>query len=215
MCLDERYKKGFTLIELLVVIAIISVLATILLPALSQARELAKKTSCMSNLRSVNLVTAMYLNDNRQSYPYSGWHNWSSGSAWWFRTFEREYEVERKLFNCLSDEKPSPVVTYTYNLNLDCGRYAWPNPANYPYPTVSVDQLVDPNRTPVFTEGTQYTIRAYDIEYSPGYDVLNLHSQGNNWLFADGHVTWIEHQTSYYFGLNASLFFADYMGGMW
>ena len=63
-------KKNFTLIELLVVIAIIAILAAILLPALQAARERAQGASCLSNLNNLGKISGMYLNDNRNLFPY-------------------------------------------------------------------------------------------------------------------------------------------------
>ena len=63
-------KKRFTLIELLVVIAIIAILAAILLPALQAARERAKTSSCVSNLKNLGTSSNMYLGDNRSLFPY-------------------------------------------------------------------------------------------------------------------------------------------------
>ena len=62
-------KRGFTLIELLVVIAIIGILASLLLPALSRARERGRQTACLNNLRQVSLAIHLYADDFSDSLP--------------------------------------------------------------------------------------------------------------------------------------------------
>ena len=75
---------GFTLIELLVVIAIISLLVSILLPSLQKAKELARSTLCLSNVRSIGLAMTLFLEENDQTFPQSGVGSGSTqGSYMW------------------------------------------------------------------------------------------------------------------------------------
>lgn len=78
---NNKASKAFTLIELLVVIAIISILATMLIPALNEARKLAKNVGCVSNLRSIGILLHTYANENNGWFPTvqggDANHNWA------------------------------------------------------------------------------------------------------------------------------------------
>ncbi len=64
-----KRKNGFTLIELITVMAVIAVLASLILPAARSAREKARKTSCISNLRQIGMGLEFYLSENGYRYP--------------------------------------------------------------------------------------------------------------------------------------------------
>jgi prepilin-type N-terminal cleavage/methylation domain-containing protein/prepilin-type processing-associated H-X9-DG protein len=67
--MKPRAERGFTLIELLVVIAIIAIIAAILFPVFAHAREKARQTTCLSNLRQIGLATRMYTQDWDEMLP--------------------------------------------------------------------------------------------------------------------------------------------------
>ena len=69
---DAGKRNGFTLIELLVVIAIIAILAAILFPVFAQAREKARQTSCLSNLKQMGNALMMYVQDYDETLPMAG-----------------------------------------------------------------------------------------------------------------------------------------------
>src|SRR5579862_7266477 len=71
MLRTDRKARAFTLIELLVVIAIIAILAAILFPVFARAREAARKTACLSNMKQLGLASQMYKQDYDETYPDS------------------------------------------------------------------------------------------------------------------------------------------------
>jgi prepilin-type N-terminal cleavage/methylation domain-containing protein/prepilin-type processing-associated H-X9-DG protein len=75
----RRSRHGFTLIELLVVIAIIAILAAILFPVFAQAREKARQTACLSNLKQIGLGLQMYAQDYDETLPSSWMNNGPAG----------------------------------------------------------------------------------------------------------------------------------------
>jgi prepilin-type N-terminal cleavage/methylation domain-containing protein/prepilin-type processing-associated H-X9-DG protein len=115
--MGRRFKKrsAFTLIELLVVIAIIAILAAILFPVFAQARDKARATSCLSNLKQIGTGLMMYIQDyDEQFYFQRGWDemdNWGAGSwgaDYWsyvrWPVRHMPYLKNEGVFKCPSDK---------------------------------------------------------------------------------------------------------------
>src|ERR1044071_4712638 len=107
-----RQRRGFTLIELLVVIAIIAILAAILFPVFAQAREAARKTSCLSNMKQIGTSIMMYTQDydetypiNNRSYPLAYYKSGGGQSGDYHNSWAKHlqpYLKNNKVFYCAS-----------------------------------------------------------------------------------------------------------------
>jgi prepilin-type N-terminal cleavage/methylation domain-containing protein len=112
--------RGFTLIELLVVIAIIAILAALLLPVLSVAKDRVRRTTCLNNLRQINLGIRLYYDDSNDASPPG---NGPQGSPLvGYKGRVRNYlglngrsSPQDKIFAC-----PADVFYYYYPSNQDC-----------------------------------------------------------------------------------------------
>jgi prepilin-type N-terminal cleavage/methylation domain-containing protein len=107
-------KRAFTLIELLVVIAIIAILAAVLFPVFTRAKDAAKKASCLSNMKQIGLAMEMYLNDHDDRLPdrrdlksalpggYKPWTTWppSDPRAGWAVITLRPYTRNNDIWLC-------------------------------------------------------------------------------------------------------------------
>ncbi len=116
-------KRGFTLIELLVVIAIIAILAAILFPVFARAREKARQSSCLSNVKQISLGILMYAQDYDERLPFLYTKPTIDGTArhtgiqWIVQPYINNFDV----FNCpSSDRKLSPTRygAFSYGFNL-------------------------------------------------------------------------------------------------
>ncbi|MBC7327599.1 DUF1559 domain-containing protein [bacterium] len=196
-------RRGFTLIELLVVIAIIAILAAILFPVFSRAREAARKSSCMSNLKQIGTALAMYSQDWDERYPYFVWSADGLHHGELFPYLLQPYLKNWDIFVCPSDG--DPFNTWWWD-GRDSGRPPTPYPPkglSYGMNEVlhygtSLAQVPEPAVTLAVADAIAGLI--CDWHWMPGRVIEahdyrhDAHSKGINILFADGHVKWLSNR---------------------
>jgi len=112
--MQRTRRPAFTLIELLVVIAIIAILAAILFPVFAQAREKARMTSCLSNMKQIGLSLMMYTQDYDETFPYI---RFKADTTYVWRNAIRPYLKSQGVLACPSNPFSHPIAGHPSTAN--------------------------------------------------------------------------------------------------
>lgn len=225
---QSRNNSGFTLIELLVVIAIISILATMLIPALKSAKGLAQTAGCMNNIRQLHFSFHQYQQDYNDVYPHY-WYNPPAVKQWNRRMQIAGYIEDIEALFCPSGNKNDPRTNETkfyegwidygmsLGLNYDLS-VGWDQAAHSlihnPQETIvaldcrrAINTVYGPNA------GWNWSYWGYTSTATDG-GVAKARHEGNkcNVLWADGHVSSVEQPDP---DLEASLYWPQALGSIW
>jgi prepilin-type N-terminal cleavage/methylation domain-containing protein/prepilin-type processing-associated H-X9-DG protein len=209
-----KRRRGFTLIELLVVIAIIAILAAILFPVFAQAREKARQSMCISNLRQISTGMMMYVQDNDDMFPSAP----ASDVTWifWIENYiskpKNFTEPRGNVYSCpsnphvISQSRDAlalyPWLPARYGLTLDRGRYSWHcsycvndsiiGETGFQFVPLAAWQR--PSEEYLFLETrTDTDVDSNDVDLANN-EVFMGHSSGMNIVYVDGHVKWLRDQ---------------------
>jgi len=210
-------RKGFTLIELLVVIGIIIILSAILFPFFARARENARRASCLSNLKQIDLAMLQYTQDYDERFPNYVLSAADGTAIAGWTTLLQAYIKNQQIFQCPSEPtpyKPFPQAGYSdYGYNLWLGWQTSTPPAGFTGNYRSLSSLTQPSLTVSFcdldanngyatgwsTGFYWYTSAPVNCSQGTGCVAGNAimphsagirHLDGQNFAFTDGHVKW-------------------------
>ena len=185
-----RSAQAFTLVELLVVIGIIALLIALLFPAFSKAREMANRSKCLSNLRTIGQATFVYANNNHDRLPNgNALDAWDDAEAanWVMKNFADEVGGAR-VFRCPSDrnEDEPQVIESAYQNEPRSARISYEFYSLFWASAYGPKMVKLKGQAPI----------AWDLDggprdaKTPGTGDENHGPDGGHVLFADGHAEW-------------------------
>jgi prepilin-type N-terminal cleavage/methylation domain-containing protein/prepilin-type processing-associated H-X9-DG protein len=210
----KKMRRAFTLIELLVVIAIIAILAAMLLPVLSKAKQRAWATGCISNLHQIGLGMKMFADDSGELYPESGtaiyWDKTDptppagSGKPSWMQQIF-SYVGSTNVYNCPGNVQLPPQYQGPFNYFNGCnaafiatGGFASVNNTAIRFPSAFVlggdTAGTEDGRIifdPLDADKDDYTQNCVGGAADDSLtEFWQIHFGGQNVMFADGHSKW-------------------------